>query len=196
MAKHRAAHHARHTTEKKSQNLKWMWIAGGLIVVLALSFLILSSSPKSEVKTNNSQPSVEEKSKYSILDCSVLNIEDVQSVFGTQEVTQEKYNVDQNMCSKGWKTWKVDGASRTPGNTISLIISNTSALANYDYQTPVPTLDRVCGKYPSINLGDYKSCNLFGEIYFGKGSELIQLQCVNCPDGNGLKLANLLASRI
>lgn len=192
MPKHKPVHHLK---TKKPSNVKWMWIAGGLIVVLALSFWIFSSSPKSS-ETNQTVQPTQSVPKDLAKDCSVLNTPDVQSVFSGAEIVQQKDLVEESLCSKGWQTFKVDATSRTPGNAIALVISNTSDLANYNNQNPSFTLDRVCAKYPSINLGDYKSCNLFGEIYFGKGNYLIQLQCVGCPDGNGLKLANTLASRL
>jgi len=190
-----ARKHKSHKKGNKNNFVKWSIIAGAVILV-ALLAVFMWPEKSSENSSNQNQTLVIEAPKYLASDCSILNTDDIKSVFDTPEVTQEKDNVQETTCSKSWKIWKVEGTSRSPLDAVTVIVTETTKLANYNYQNPSATLERVCARFSSTNLGDYKSCNLFGEIYFGKGNYLVQLQCVGCPEGNGESLAKTVLERM
>jgi len=167
-----------------------------IITLILLSLVFVAGCGSKESSNQTSQTSAVEKPKYSASDCSVLNLEDIKAVFNTQDVTQEKNVNDANACSKGWKTWKIEGTSKSPLNAMAMIMTKTVNLSTYDYKSPSSSLDMVCGRSPSISLGDYKSCNLLGDIYFGKGDYLVEIQCIDCSEGNGLSLAKTVESRM
>jgi len=177
------------------------------LIVLSIVFLMGASGCGSQPSTSNStqptgqvqevqppQAPQEAAVQYSASDCSVLSTDDVQSVFNTN-ITQDKGTTGAGSCAKQWISWNLEGGSRTPLDHIALAVTNTT-LNFPGHPKPSESIARTCANKPSVGLGDSGSCSVAGDIFFSKGDYLVEVQCVNCPDGNAMKLANLANSRL
>ena len=151
-----------------------------------------SNTPAPSTPVVNSAPPAQTGNQYLASNCSVIGADDVKPILGADRCEEKLVKQTDSRCMKDFIAYK----GIIPSYTVALTDIKVSADPTYKAGTITQELGTLCNGKPTLGLGDYVSCNFFGQITFGVGGYMIFLACPQCPIDKTTEIAGIVAKRV